>query len=428
MDKIMIISSDGHATGRVDDYREYLDPEFREEYDDYCVEFKKQPRYAFDPEVFKLRADLDVVEEWDREVNEAGVMEGKWDMDVRLAEMDKHGVAADIIFPDFGKPFELYSATQGAKEGAKPLDFKHKQASDRAYNRWLVDFTSPAPERFANIAMIEFDDVDAAIADMHWAKEQGFKGVLCPMFETSAPLFDKKFDPVWSTMEDLGLILNSHGGVSSTNRSGERDISADAMPHPAMILPIMARHIEFFTHEILDQLIFCGVFERHPNLKVVFTEQGSAWVRPKLAGADYTWKGSYVRSDLRDVVKHSPTEYFERQCWIGSSLLSRHEVAIRHDIGIDKMMIGTDFPHLEGMWHPSVTEYLRATFGVNHVPEDEARQMMGTTAAKVFDFDVEKLAPLVERIGPTADVVLSEPGRDLYPRGDVHKPAAGALV
>jgi hypothetical protein len=151
-------------------------------------------------------------------------------------------------------------------------------------------------------------------------------------------------------------------------------------------------------------------------------------VRPKLAGADYTWKGSYVRSDLRDVVKLSPTEYFERQCWIGSSLLSRHEVAIRHDIGIDKMMIGTDFPHLEGMWHPSVTEYLRATFGVNHVPEDEARQMMGTTAAKVFDFDVEKLAPLVERIGPDADVVLSEPGRDLYPRGDVHKPAAGALV
>ena len=48
-------------------------------------------------------------------------------------------------------------------------------------------------------------------------------------------------------------------------------------------------------------MIFCGVLDKHPNLKVVFTEQGSAWVRPKLAAADYTWKGSYVRSDLREV-------------------------------------------------------------------------------------------------------------------------------
>lgn len=64
MEKIMIISSDGHATGRVDDYAPYLDPEFREELEAYCVEFIKQPRYAFDPGVSWLRADKDVVEEW----------------------------------------------------------------------------------------------------------------------------------------------------------------------------------------------------------------------------------------------------------------------------------------------------------------------------------------------------------------------------
>jgi predicted TIM-barrel fold metal-dependent hydrolase len=424
----MIISSDGHATGRVDDYAQYMDPAFREEFDAYCVEFKKQPRYAFDPEVFRLRADEDVVEEWTREVNEPGRMEGKWDPERRILEMDKEGVAADVLFPDFGKPFELYSATQGTKMQAKGPDFRRKQASDRAYNRWLVDFCSIAPERFAANALIEFHDVDAAIAEMYWAKENGFKGVICPMFEVDEPLFDPKFDPVWSTMEDLQLILNSHAGMSSTNRSGEREIAVNSMPHPACIVPIMSRHIEFFTHEVLDHLIFCGVLERHPRLRVVFTEQGSAWVRGKLAGADYTWKGSYSRSDLRDVVRHSPTEYFERQCWLGSSLLSENEVAIRDDIGLDKMMIGTDYPHLEGMWHPSVRDYLRATFGVNHVPEQEARPMMGGTAAEVFGFDVEKLKPLVDRIGPTPKEALSEPERDFYPRGDVHKPAVGALL
>jgi predicted TIM-barrel fold metal-dependent hydrolase len=428
VEKIMIISSDGHATARVDEYAPYMDPAYREEFDAYCVEFKKQPRYAFDPEVFRLRADEDVVQEWTREVTEPGRMEGKWDPQRRILEMDKEGVAADIIFPDFGKPFELHSATEGTKLQAKGPDFQRRQASNRAYNRWLADFCSIAPERFAPMALIDFHDVDAAIGEMRWAKDKGFKGVVCPMFEVDEPLFDPKFDPVWSTMEDLELILNSHGGMSSTNRSGEREIAVNSMPHPACIVPIMSRHIEFFTHEILDHLIFCGVLERHPRLRVVFTEQGSAWVRGKLAGADYTWKGSYVRSDLRDVVKLSPTEYFERQCWLGSSLLSENEVAIRHEIGVDKMMIGTDYPHLEGMWHPSVRHYLRATFGVNHVPEQEARAMMGGTAADLFGFDVEKLAPLVDRIGPTPEEALSEPEADVYPRGDVHKPAVGALL
>jgi hypothetical protein len=130
---------------------------------------------------------------------------------------------------------------------------------------------------------------------------------------------------------------------------------------------------------------------------------------------------------LRDA-QISPTEYFERQCWIGSSLLSEEEVGARHDIGLDKMMVGTDYPHLEGMWHPSVRDYLRATFGVNHVPDGEARQMLGETAAQLFNFDVEKLGPLVDRIGPPAEEVLREPERDLSPRGDVHKPIAGALL
>ncbi|MBN9619822.1 MAG: hypothetical protein J0H43_08830 [Actinobacteria bacterium] len=53
---------------------------------------------------------------------------------------------------------------------------------------------------------------------------------------------------------------------------------------------------------------------------------------------------------------------------------------------------------------------------------------MGRTAAEVFDFDLDLLRPIAERVGPTVEEVLSEPRADLYPRGDVHKPAAGALL
>jgi predicted TIM-barrel fold metal-dependent hydrolase len=67
-------------------------------------------------------------------------------------------------------------------------------------------------------------------------------------------------------------------------------------------------------------------------------------------------------------------------------------------IGVDKMMWGSDYPHPEGTW-PHTGEQLRETF--REVPEDELRPIVGLNAAKVYNFDVERLQPIVERIGPT---------------------------
>jgi len=85
--------------------------------------------------------------------------------------------------------------------------------------------------------------------------------------------------------------------------------------------------------------MFTGaICARHPDLKVVFTEQGSAWVISTLAALDYSYNGSYLKRDLRAVVKRPPSEYFYRQCWLGSSLFSASEVEARHQIGIDLML------------------------------------------------------------------------------------------
>lgn len=143
---------------------------------------------------------------------------------------------------------------------------------------------------------------------------------------------------------------------------------------------------------------------------------------------DYSYTGSYLRRDIREVVKLKPSEYFARQCWIGSSLLSRFEIAARHEIGLDKMMVGVDYPHHEGTWNGGNFDYLQATLGAEAVPEDEARQMLGGTAAQVFGFDVQKLVPIAERVGPTPERILTPPAEDKFPRGDVHKPLSGALT
>jgi hypothetical protein len=139
---------------------------------------------------------------------------------------------------------------------------------------------------------------------------------------------------------------------------------------------------------------------------------------------DFVYDGSYFRTDYHDLLPLKPSEYFERQCFLGSSIFSQAEVAARRDIGMEKMMLGMDFPHHEGTLIQTTKEYLRATLGAEHVPLEEARSLLGYNAAKVYGFDLDLLGPIASRIGLRAESVLTPPDRDLFPRGDVHKPAS----
>lgn len=117
-----------------------------------------------------------------------------------------------------------------------------------------------------------------------------------------------------------------------------------------------------------------------------------------------------------------PSEYWRRQCYLGSSIYSRAEVAARHRIGVDKMMIGIDFPHSEGAWRYGTRNYVKATFGAERVPADEARRMLGQTAAGVFGFDLSALDKLADRIGLDEADVLTPPDVQPQWRGDLDRP------
>ena len=92
---------------------------------------------------------------------------------------------------------------------------------------------------------------------------------------------------------------------------------------------------------------------------------------------DYSYDGSYLRQDHTEFLSMRPSEYFARQCFLGSSTFSRAEIAARHVIGLDKMMLGMDYPHHEGTFAAGgTTEYLRATLGAERVPVDEARRLL----------------------------------------------------
>jgi hypothetical protein len=93
----------------------------------------------------------------------------------------------------------------------------------------------------------------------------------------------------------------------------------------------------------------------------------------------------------------TPSQYWHRNCYMGASFMRRVEAPLRHQIGVDRIMWGVDYPHSE-MTYPYTTESLRWTFA--GVPEAEMRQMLGANAADVYGFDLASLTPIGDRVGP----------------------------
>lgn len=420
------------------EYRPYLPPKLHERFDEFCSFYDQQGAAPMDPVHLRGRLDADVLAQWVDDVVAPGRIEGCSDPARRLAEMEREGIVAEVLFPDFGMPFEAFgppsqqfvqgasgvSAGDGAQRFVQAATWPARtteeiEEGNRAHNRWLVDYCSIAPERFCAMAVVSFHDVEAAMADISWARNAGLKGVVIPTFTPEWPIFHPRHEPIWSLLEDLDMAVNCHIALSATVSR----VKYGGIPHPAVAVPLQSGEMVFRCHEVLSHLIWGGVLERHPKLGVAFTEQGSAWVVRDLEAMDYSYQTSYLRRDVREVVPKLPSEYFRRQCWLGSSLFSRAEIEARHQIGLDAMLLGMDYPHHEGtIAAGGTTAYLRATLGAAGVPPDETAQLLGGNAVTRWKFDAGALRGVADRVGPDLTLLLTPPDEDLFPRGDVHKP------
>jgi predicted TIM-barrel fold metal-dependent hydrolase len=423
-DRVLIISSDGHAMAKMAEYRPYLPSRYHEEFD----AFLKVHREHFsddgigDPRTMTERIDPEIVKDWIENVIEAGRLEGKSDPVRRLQLMEKEGVAAEVLFPDFGTPFELPANLQASLGITSPPE--RVVASRRAHNQWLADFCATAPDRLIGQAWIDFADVDEATEEIRWAKEAGLKGVVLPVFEEEVPLYHPRHDPIWETLAELEMPVNAHAGLSGTSsRRPHLSTEPDRTSHGCG-WKIYMTEVFFMYRQMLEHFIWGGVLERHPTLKFILTEGGSGWVVGALEAMDFSYEGSFLPRSLRQKIKHKPSEYFQRQVHIGSSIFSRIEIGMRHQIGVDKMMLGMDYPHIEGTWGvgPGTQAYLQATLGAEQVTPAEAEVMLGATAQSLFGLDTTILDEVRRRIGPRMTDILTPPTEDHYPRGDVKKP------
>jgi predicted TIM-barrel fold metal-dependent hydrolase len=386
IDRYVVISADTHAGADLRDYRPYLPARWHEEFDAWADSY---------------------VSPWDDLVEDTA--NRNWDSDLRLKDLEAEGVAAEVVFPNTIPPFFQTVGTMANPPRTRE-ELERRWAGVQAHHRWLVDFCNAAPGRRRGLIEVFPNDVGAAVEEIHWAAEQGvIAGVLIPAvppnFPGLDPLYSTVYDPIWQACEATGLPLTNHSGSGGPEYPQDQPASK----------PVLLYEFVMWSRRTLSHLLLGGAFERFPGLRLVMTEQGGPdYFGRALKEMDF-WVKIMRNPDSRTFGLFAgeaaqlpllPSEYFARNCYVGASFMSPREARHRHDVGVERIMWGCDYPHEEGT-APYTLDCLKATFG--GVPAEEVRQMLGGVAADVYGFDLDALTPVAERIGPRLADVHAQP-------------------
>jgi predicted TIM-barrel fold metal-dependent hydrolase len=394
MDRHLVISSDCHAGLPPERYRDYLDPKYREAFDQALPIQLEQTRLAA-----KKFLVADINEEWRKGRDE--MLAGAWDHDARVKVLDADGIAGEIVFPDGITEMNMPPFGAGLSLPTENVVAELQWAGARSHNRWLAELVAMAPERRVGVAIVPaLWDVDEAVREVRWARAHGLSSIMLPaLWGKFPPYHHPRYEPLWSVCEELDVVIHWHSGPALTEDyfGGELLGTGPSLPGA---MGIYVSEVAFWCVRPLTFLIWGGVFERHPRLKVAITEGTSIWVPEYLALLDQRYSETHYSQKLGDYRSHlrsKPSEYFHRHVFLGASCMPRREAEMRHAIGVGNIMWGSDYPHPEGSW-PYTREQMVETF--HGLPEAEIAAMLGGNAARFYGFDTEKLAPIVARIGP----------------------------
>ena len=442
-ERLIVVSSDSHAGIPKERWPEYLDPRFHDLlpslHEDNAI-------YPVATAVIGARKTSAAGNAYPEHVEaHTNGWHGLHDAKLRMADMDREGVAAEFVFHGDGRLGDLF---HNGTNRQYPLEAW--EAGAKAWNRWAADEFGFATDRFLLTAAVgPCVDIDAAVAEVHWIADQGFVGTYGPHYLTHPglpPLFDEYWEPYWKALEERNIAFVVHAGYgteqgvvfkvlediygAAAEAAGSTDRAA-MLEHAA---EIPSDGPDFFFNWVnrnvasrrpLWQMTLGGVFDRYPGLRLMLTEIRLDWIPVTLEFLDRAFEEH--RDDLQAVKK--PSEYWHENCLAGASFVHKVEIERRYEIGVDTILFGRDYPHFESTW-PHTRQWLQDAF--QGVPDDEVRAMLGENAIRWAGLDRERLAEIARRIGPTiADVNATPP--DISPelmnnfdaRGGYHKPWEG---
>jgi predicted TIM-barrel fold metal-dependent hydrolase len=413
MSKLILVSADSHAVAPPEAWPIYLDKDYHhllpEMLEDNRQHVELRARFAsFGPEVLEV---LDTDGRW-----AAGGYLGVWDADRRLAEMDREGVAAEFVYG--GDPRAIMPLSPQYHYYSQDI----VAAGVRSWHRWAADCFGAAKDRIMVVGNAAAEvEMEQMLAELEWIAEHGFVGTYLPGYFARPelpPLHDPFYDPFWAKCVDLGLFVAVHAGYGSEQREFQTKVEQiqakmEAEGRTDLLTEIVNNAGHFFDKDLrprraMWQMMLGGVFDRHPDLRLLMAEVRGDWLPETLRHLDEVFDRS--RADLP--ATRRPSEYWQENCLVALSFVHKAEVEIRDEIGIDTITFARDYPHAEGTW-PNTSAWLRDAFG--ELSEDQLRPILGENAIRVLRLDRAKLAAVADRIGPTAEDITG-PGHDVDPR------------
>lgn len=290
--------------------------------------------------------------------------------ELRLADMDRDGVHAHVIFGP-----------------VTSLDFDDRELRDacyRVYNEWLRDFCAAAPDRLIGVPLLPPEPEAAVAALRHIVSLGGFKQVNLQIAVAEPRLEDPRWEPLWDLLEESDIILSFHVTVfpSVTNAFDKYKGSPGAT----------FLHVKMFIEQFLDpfvDLFAWGILERHPGLRIVIAESGIGWVPWVVEELDYRhWRLWEAEAfwNARGGIPHKmkPSELFKRQIY-GTFQQNPTAVALKDFYGEDKLLWATDYPHPDSIWPNSRRILAEFTEGADPA---FVRKIAFENAAKLYGLDL----------------------------------------
>jgi len=411
--ELILVSGDSHAVPPPETWPEYIEPQYHSL---LPAMREDDARYR---QLLGLFADFspDVLEVIDAEgVWAGGGYLGCWDRDVRLAQMDREGVAAEFVYP--GDP----RALSPLSPQFRPLPQEVVAAGVRAYNRWAADTFGSARDRILLVgdpgSQPEMDDV---LAELDWMAANGFAGAYVPGYfhrDDTPPPHDGFWDPYWSRLVHHGIPAVVHAGYGQRQCEFLKGVEGlrqtmEAEGRSDLLAEIINNADKFFSKDVRPRramwnLMLGGVFDRHPDLRLLMTEVRGDWLPGTLRHLDQ----AFERGDGEIASTRRPSDVWRENCLMSLSFVHKAEVDMRHELGVETVFFGRDYPHAEGTW-PNTADWIRDAFA--GVPEPELPMKPGENPISALGLDGEHLRRIAERIGPLP-ATFAGPSRPLDPR------------
>ncbi len=298
---------------------------------------------------------------------------GPWDPVARLDDMDLDNVKMEVLYPSLARNF--YSLSKGEEANLQ-------KAGLAAYNDWLLEYCSVAPDRLIPLCLLSALDVEWSVKEIERCAKLGHKGVVIPSGLPEGMCYaDPEFEPLWSATQDSGLAIHIHCNILQgvdRMRARLKDIAPVQQGHNSLRRGVLE------PLGLLTDLTYGGVLEKFPQLPFVFAEYDISWVVPFLNCMDGALKRAQSEATVSSKTSALPSEMIKRQVYI-TFQEDRAGILGAENFGIlDNVMWASDYPHGGATW-PTSGEAIKSQF--KGISSEIEKMLTWGNAAKFYGIE-----------------------------------------